>query len=148
MKNLAAVTTVVTMLLALVPWSAHATVVLGNHFKCYRTGTSADAPSQQKVLFDQFEEGHQVIVQRPLMICNPVSKCDPGPENCTEVFDPSFHLVCYQTINAAGTPAFEQRFVEVSNQFDPAENGQTYEVLSRQNLLCVPSFKADGLNGE
>ena len=55
------------------------------------------------------------------------------------VLNPDAHLVCYETIDALGTPQFEQREVIVSNQFGKE---QRLTVWRRKNLLCVPSLKA------
>jgi hypothetical protein len=111
-----------------------------DHFKCYDVQAEGHFQPFAVILRDQFE-AQEVRVQRPTALCNPAAKCvktDKGVD-CTRVFSPDAHLVCYETKDEQGSPQFEQREVIVSNQFG---GQQRLNVWRRQNLLCVPSLKA------
>ena len=107
-----------------------------DHFKCYDVRLQQHFQPFDVLLRDQFE-GQAVRVLRPTTLCNPVVKC--VGKDCTPVLNPDAHLVCYETIDAQGTPQFELREVIVSNQFGKE---QRLTVWRRKNLLCVPSLKA------
>jgi hypothetical protein len=112
-----------------------------DHFKCYDVQPPTNFKPFTAKLRDQFEE-QDVTVLQPVSLCNPVVKCLNG--DCTPLLNPDDHLVCYETIDERGTPEFEKREVEVSNQFG---QHQRLTVLRRKNLLCLPSLKAH-LNGK
>lgn len=107
-----------------------------DHFKCYDVQPPTDFKPFTARLRDQFET-QEVTVLQPLSLCNPVIKCLNG--DCAQVLNPDDHLVCYETRDERGTPEFEKREVEVSNQFG---QHQRLTVLRRKNLLCLPSLKA------
>lgn len=107
-----------------------------DHFKCYDVQPPTDFKPFTATIRDQFET-QDVKVLQPVSLCNPVIKCLNG--DCTQMLNPDDHLVCYQTIDERGTPEFEKRDVEVSNQFG---QHQRLTVLRRKNLLCLPSLKA------
>lgn len=107
-----------------------------DHFKCYDVQPPTDFKPFNARLRDQFET-QDVRVLHPVSLCNPVTKCLDG--DCAQVLNPDDHLVCYETIDERGTPEFEKREVEVSNQFG---QHQRLTVLRRKNLLCLPSLKA------
>jgi hypothetical protein len=107
-----------------------------DHFKCYDVQPPTDFKPFKATLRDQFET-QEVRVLQPVSLCNPVIKCLDG--DCAQVLNPDDHLVCYETMDERGTPEFEKREVEVSNQFG---QHQRLTVLRRKNLLCLPSLKA------
>ncbi len=107
-----------------------------DHFKCYDVLPPTDFKPFTARLRDQFET-QDVTVLQPVSLCNPVIKCLNG--DCAQVLNPDDHLVCYETRDERGTPEFEKREVEVSNQFG---QHQRLTVLRRKNLLCLPSLKA------
>ena len=115
-----------------------------DHFKCYDVRAEDGFPPFTITLVDQFER-EQVLVQRPVTLCNPVAKCvdddhnSATPPDCTPVLNPDDHLVCYETRDDSGSPTFERREVIVSNQFGKE---QRLTVLRRTNLICLPSLKA------
>ena len=115
-----------------------------DHFKCYDVRAETGFAPFPVTLVDQFER-QQVLIQRPVTLCNPVAKCidhdhNPNtPPDCTQVLNPDDHLVCYETRDDSGNPFFERREVIVSNQFGQA---QQLTVLRRSNLMCLPSLKA------
>lgn len=119
------------------------TVQAGNqvldHFKCYRVDLEDPRPGQFRsqqppvALDDQFEQEPGATVRRPELLCNPVSK------NGEEIKNPDEHLVCYKTTPPAKQPSFGKREVIVNNQFGQ----QTLRVWNRDNLVCVPSQKAE-----
>ncbi|HSE32109.1 MAG TPA: SBBP repeat-containing protein [Pyrinomonadaceae bacterium] len=115
-----------------------------DHFKCYDVRAEDGFLPFTITLVDQFER-EQVLVQRPVTLCNPVAKCvdddhnSATPPDCTPVLNPDDHLVCYETRDDSGNPTFERREVIVSNQFGQA---QRLTVLRRTNLMCIPSLKA------
>lgn len=109
-----------------------------DHFKCYRVDLEDPRPGQfsgqhRVTLDDQFEQEPGATVRRPELLCNPVSK------NGEEIKNSDEHLVCYQTRPPAQQPPFGKREVIVSNQF----GRQTLRVKNRDNLVCVPSRKAE-----
>jgi hypothetical protein len=117
------------------------------HFRCYTVEgpkISADLKFNQVTLSDQFEQIQTTKVLRPVLLCNPVEKC-PDEYGCEPVYNPIDHLVCYRTSeppanfvgNAIG------KIVEIENQFEDEQLG----IVKRSNLLCVPSFKCDLVNG-
>jgi len=114
-----------------------------DHFKCYDVRAEDGFAPFTVTLVDQFER-EQVLIQRPVTLCNPVAKCvdddhnSATPPDCSPVLNPDDHLVCYETRDD-GTPSFERREVVVSNQFGQA---QRLTVLRRTNLMCLPSLKA------
>ena len=114
-----------------------------DHFKCYDVRAEDGFAPFTVTLVDQFER-EQVLIQRPVTLCNPVAKCvdddhnSATPPDCTPVLNPDDHLVCYETRDD-GSPFFERREVVVSNQFGQA---QRLTVLRRTNLMCLPSLKA------
>jgi hypothetical protein len=115
-----------------------------DHFKCYDARAEDFFQPFDVTLTDQFET-EVVRVMRPVTLCNPVVKCVDDnnlatPINCSKVTNTDDHLVCYETRDEGATPQFERRDVIVSNQFG---KGQRLTVLRRQNLLCVPSLKAE-----
>lgn len=107
-----------------------------DHFKCYDVQPPTDFKPFVALLRDQFET-QEVRVLQPVSLCNPVIKC--LNKDCAPVLNPDDHLVCYETVDERGTPEFEKREVEVSNQFG---QHQRLTVLRRKNLLCLPSLKA------
>lgn len=107
-----------------------------DHFKCYDVKPPTDFQPFTATIRDQFET-QDVKVLQPVSLCNPVIKCLQG--DCTQMLNPDDHLVCYETMDERGTPEFEKREVEVSNQFG---QHQRLTVLRRKNLLCLPSLKA------
>lgn len=107
-----------------------------DHFKCYDVQPPTNFVPFTATLRDQFET-EDVTVLQPVSLCNPVIKCLKG--DCTQMLNPDDHLVCYETIDERGTPEFEKREVELSNQFG---QHQKLTVLRRKNLLCLPSLKA------
>jgi len=124
------------MLTAPPPGAAGEISTLFDEYKCSITGTTV-FENIELTLVDQFETTGAIAI-RPVIICNPVSK-NGGPIN-----NPFLHYVCSQTINARGTPAFEQRTVTVVNQFGE----HSFLVRNRHNTVCVPSLKfEDGDNG-
>jgi hypothetical protein len=106
-----------------------------DHFKCYDVNSDAKFVPFDVVLRDQFET-QVVTIIKPVMLCNPAVKC--LDRDCTQLFNPDDHLVCYATKDSQGTPNFERREVIVSNQFGQQ---QRLTVLKRSNMLCVPSLK-------
>jgi hypothetical protein len=113
-----------------------------DHFKCYDVRAAEAFVPFKVTLRDQFEE-EQVLIERPVSLCNPVAKCvddnnSTTPLDCGQVLNPDDHLVCYETRDDA-TPNFQRREVIVSNQFGQS---QRLTVLRRTNLLCMPSLKA------
>jgi beta-propeller repeat-containing protein len=106
-----------------------------DHFKCYDVELPQHFLPFDVLLRDQFEK-QVVTVVRPLSLCNPTAKC-VGRE-CMPVSNPDDHLVCYETTDKEGTPAFEPRDVIVSNQFG---GEQRLRVLRRRQELCLPSLK-------
>jgi hypothetical protein len=108
-----------------------------DHFKCYAARSEDRFAPLRVTLIDQFET-QDVTVLRPVMLCNPVEKCDAAGV-CDRPEDPEAHLVCYQTEDPAGTPDFVPRRVNVSNQFGER---QRLVVYRRRNLLCLPSEKS------
>jgi Beta-propeller repeat len=107
-----------------------------DHFKCYDVRIQQHFQPFDVKLRDQFET-QDVRVLRPTTLCNPAIKC--LGQDCTPVLNPDAHLVCYETIDAQGTPQFQQREVIVSNQFGKE---QRLTVWRRKNMLCAPSLKA------
>jgi hypothetical protein len=99
-----------------------------DHFKCYRAyGGSINVRVK---LTDQFGASeHQVF--RPFGLCNPVEK--QHGTVVTPIKNPRDHLVCYKI-----TPQTVGITVRVRDQFFP--NFQSM-VLTRADLLCVPSLK-------
>lgn len=116
------------------------------HFRCYDVEGQAPSKDQgfNKVsLNDQFET-QRTKVLRPVLICNPVTKCRDGSP-CEEVRNRRDHLVCYRTADppplfAPGPTGLQ---VQIENQFELAILG----VPNRANLLCVPSEKCELVNG-
>ena len=106
-----------------------------DHFKCYDVNSEVKFQPFDIVVRDQFE-GQTVTIVKPIMLCNPAVKCVGS--DCTQLFNPDDHLVCYETKDGSGTPNFERREVIVSNQFGQQ---QRLTVLKRSNMLCVPSLK-------
>jgi hypothetical protein len=82
-----------------------------DHFKCYDVRPQQQFQPFEVKLRDQFE-GQAVRVLRPTTLCNPAVKC--VGKDCAPVLNPDAHLVCYETIDAQGTPQFELREVVVS----------------------------------
>jgi hypothetical protein len=113
-----------------------------DHFKCYAARSPVPFHPITVRLRDQFET-QEVTVVRPVMLCNPVEKCEESGV-CTSPENPEAHLTCYQTDDAAGTPNFAQRNVLVTNQFGES---QRLIVYRRQNLLCLPSLKTFPIPG-
>ena len=115
-----------------------------DHFKCYDVRAEQSFLPFRVTLTDQFEE-EQVLVERPVTLCNPVVKCidhdnNPfTPLDCGQVVNPDDHLVCYETRDDSAHPNFDRRAVIVSNQFGQS---QRLMVLRRTNMLCLPSLKA------
>ncbi len=107
-----------------------------DHFKCYDVQQQQHFQPFEVRLRDQFET-QTVRVLRPTTLCNPAIKC--VGQDCTPILNPDAHLVCYETIDAQGTPQFERLDVIVSNQFG---KDQRLTVWRRKNLLCLPSLKA------
>ena len=114
-----------------------------DHFKCYDVRAEQSFQPFPVTLVDQFEN-EQVLIERPVTLCNPVAKCidadhnSATPPDCTPVLNPDDHLVCYETRDQSANPFFERREVIVSNQFGQS---QRLTVLRRTNLLCLPSLK-------
>lgn len=114
-----------------------------DHFKCYDVRPQESFLPFNVTLIDQFEN-EQVMVLRPVTLCNPVVKCiddhnPTTPPDCTQVLNHDAHLLCYETRDDSANPQFERRQVIVSNQFGQE---QQLTVLRRTNLLCVPALKA------
>jgi hypothetical protein len=111
-----------------------------NHFKCYRVAQRyTKFASRVVTLADQFET-KTTIVQRPVLMCNPVDKNGEG------IVDPAGHLTCYRIIDASGQAAFAPKGITVSDQFTD-QNLKVFRGTCRQaSLLCVPSLKNPGNN--
>ncbi len=109
-----------------------------DHFKCYTARPVTRTMPFRVTLTDQFES-QEVTVIRPIMLCNPVEKCDAAGV-CTSIENPEAHLTCYRTLDVAGTPEFVPQEVLVTNQFG---RSQRLEILRRRNLLCLPSQKTE-----
>jgi hypothetical protein len=109
-----------------------------NHFKCYRVAQRhGKFPSRVVELADQFET-KTTVVQKPLLMCNPVDKNGEG------VVDPANHLTCYRIVDAAGQPDFLQRDVSVEDQFTEQLVTAFRGTCRKASLLCVPSEKNPG----
>ena len=72
------------------------------------------------------------MLRRPYRFCNPVDKNTEG------IRDPTAHLMCYQSRDAAGTFSGGRHRVTVTNQF-----GEQSLVTIRHESLCVPAEKND-----
>jgi len=151
MRRLARLLPLVLLLGLIPPGPAAAQFPDAEHFRCYNVegpAPSADQGFNRVSLNDQFET-QRTKVLRPVLICNPVTKCrdghrTPDPE-CEEVQNLADHLVCYRTADppplfATGPTGLQ---VQVENQFELAILG----VPNRANLLCVPSEKCELVNG-
>ena len=98
-----------------------------DHFLCYEAeGASVDVPVD---LEDQFGFRPGVLVDEPVLFCNPVDK------NGERILNSEAHLTCYE-IDVESDDDDEEREVLVDNQFGT----QTLEV-EEPKLLCVPSGK-------
>ena len=109
-----------------------------NHFKCYRVAQRHGKFAPRVVtLADQFET-KTTVVQKPMLMCNPVDKNGEG------VVDPAGHLTCYRIVDADGQQDFIPQDVSVSDQFTE-QLVKAFRGSCRQaSLLCVPSLKNPG----
>jgi hypothetical protein len=106
-----------------------------NHFKCYRVAQRHGKFAARTVeLADQFET-KRTVVQKPVLMCNPVDKNGEG------IVDPAAHLTCYRIIEAPGQEEFLQREVTVEDQFTEQAVSAFRGTCRRASLLCVPSLK-------
>jgi len=97
-----------------------------DHFKCYRAkGKRVD---QTVTLEDQFGVEPQVLVRKPMLFCNPVSK------NGEEIKEPTARLTCYDLPEADVRDE-----VTVDNQF-----GLQVLQIDRSKVLCLPSEEVPG----
>lgn len=100
-----------------------------NHFICYEV-LEGDFKTDVK-LKDQFNESPILFfVGKPRYFCNPVSK------NMGKIYDPNYHLVCYDIVSPAEGP--KSRTINIKNQF-----GDNRLTLQKGTLLCVPSQKIE-----
>lgn len=107
-----------------------------DHYKCYTVIPSKGAPKFAKrdvMLEDQFESKNTTVI-KPLTICNPVDKNGEGIHNATD------HLVCYDIKDVLHQPKFQKRNVEITNQFNSAENPLKL-TATKSDFVCVPSLK-------
>jgi hypothetical protein len=102
-----------------------------DHFKCY--GVKGTPLRTQVFLTDQFGAA-PAMVQRPLLLCNPVEKQVGGL--VTPIQDPAAHLKCY----GIRTKRLAVRQVRVRNQF-----GIQTLAVGRPVVLCAPASKTEGL---
>jgi hypothetical protein len=102
-----------------------------NHYKCYATGSRPDFERTEVELTDQFGSG-EALLRRPFRFCNPTDKNDEL------MSDPTAHLMCYQSQDAAGVFSVGRRRVTVTNQF-----GEQNLVVIRHESLCLPAEKND-----
>jgi hypothetical protein len=126
--------TVLTMLLAMVSWSAYADLP---HFQCYHIIDGNDA-KKEATLEDQFRT-KKVDVKRGHLLCAPVKKCvkdDYGKEECTPKPDLNGkHLKCYFIV-PPGKPVGKE--VTLFDQF--FDKGDKVKVINA-HLLCTPADK-------
>jgi hypothetical protein len=98
-----------------------------DHFKCYRTyGRPKNIVLK---LADQFQDGVNATLLRPIEFCNPVEKTHG--DFTIPIKNPTAHLLCY-TI----TPTTFQGDALVRNQF-----GGGPMPMATADMLCVPSQK-------
>jgi hypothetical protein len=109
-----------------------------NHFKCYRVAQRHGKFAPRTVqLGDQFES-KTAVVEKPLLMCNPVDKNGEG------VVNPAAHLTCYRIVDAAGQSDFIPRDVSVQDQFTEQLVKAFRGTCRKASLLCVPSLKNPG----
>jgi hypothetical protein len=106
-----------------------------NNFKCYRVAQRHGKFAQRIVtLADQFET-KSTVVQKPLLLCNPVDANGAG------VVDPAGHLTCYRIVDADGQGEFAPRQVSVGDQFTEQLVTAFRGTCRKASMLCVPSLK-------
>ncbi len=105
--------------------------VSGNHWQCYRVLEGPALKSETITVRDQFGKA-QIVLARPLMLCNPSLKTH-GDKTYKIEFQER-HLVCYQPIKESDQPV--KRKVKINNQMAPATL-----VLAERQMFCVPSLK-------
>lgn len=102
-------------------------------YRCYKSRIIAGQPAWTYpvvTVADQFEPSHQVQLQKPYRVCEPVS-IDGSP-----IADPSAVLTCYGMKDLSGLPPFPSVAETVENMLG------NYTVLVRARpkpQLCLPS---------
>ncbi len=105
--------------------------MVGNHWQCYRVLEGPTLKPESLVVRDQFGKA-EIVLARPLMLCNPSLKVHAGKQYGVENADR--HLVCYQPIKQSDQQP--KRRVRINNQMAPATL-----VLAERQMFCVPSSK-------
>lgn len=105
--------------------------VPGNHWQCYRVVEGDTLKPEKLTVQDQFGRA-EIVLARPLMLCNPSLKMHGDKKYKVEFQDR--HLVCYQPIKETDQPT--KRKVKINNQMAPATL-----VLAERQMFCVPSKK-------
>ncbi len=100
-----------------------------DHFLCYPV--TAPSLAQPVSLTDQFQT-KDVIVEQPVLFCNPVQKTIGN--NTTRVQNAAAHLLCYNIRLSQSTTS---RQVNIKNQLET-----DLFTLTTTQMLCVPSTKA------
>ncbi len=103
----------------------------GDHYQCYRVVEGKALKPEAIAVADQFGKA-QLVLARPVMLCNPSNKLHNGMKYGVEFKDR--HLVCYEPIKQSDQPV--KRRVHINNQFAPDD----LTVAERQ-MFCVPSSK-------
>lgn len=103
----------------------------GNHWQCYRVLEGPTLKPESLVVRDQFGKA-EIVLARPLMLCNPSLKVHAGREYRMDNEDR--HLVCYQPVRQSDQQT--RRRVRINNQMAPATL-----VLAERQMFCVPSSK-------
>jgi hypothetical protein len=98
-----------------------------DHFKCYRV--SGPSLNLGVTLRDQFQRSPNLVVSRPVFLCNPTVKVHNA--KTFPILHPESHLVCYVITRVR----FTQNILTF-NQFR-----QEAPIVTNPNLLCVPSKK-------
>jgi hypothetical protein len=108
-----------------------------DHYECYQVKVAPDWPAfeaRDVDLSDQFTSG-PAIVEKPLLLCNPVEKVDESGV-VFPIVDPEGHFVCYE-LNKQ--PKLEPKPEVTSlDQF-----GELTLTVVKSETLCVPSTKTE-----
>ena len=99
-----------------------------DHFQCYRVDPGSAFQPRTVNLLDQFGRSRATATQLTTL-------CAPVRKNNGQVRNRLAHLACYPI---RSTPAFRQRRVRITNQFEKG----TRVVVVQPNQLCVPSGKS------
>jgi hypothetical protein len=115
-----------------VPPKDGAVPVPGDHYQCYRVIEGRALKPELITVSDQFSSKTQLVLARPVMLCNPSNKLHNGIKYGVEF--KQRHLVCYEPIKQSDQPV--KRRVHINNQFAPDEL-----TTAERQMFCVPSSK-------